>query len=309
MSPTLGAVLALVAALLFAAAAVAQQSAASALPDARGRALLAVLLRRPLWWVGTLGDTLGFAAQAAALAFGALVLVQPLLVTTLLFALPLGARWAGRRVRRDEVGWAAVLAVALGVFVAVGAPAAGVDRAPFGAWVPALAVLAVVVAGCLLGSARTRGPARAVLLAVVVAVAYGLAAALTTGVVSVLDAGAFAVLRAWETWGLAVSAVGGTWLQQVAFASGGLGASLPTVTVGEPLVGSVLGVVVLGEGLAPGGPGRDAVLVAVLALTVLAVVVLARSSARARSAPVAGAAATTGAGSLDSTGPAPPPGT
>jgi drug/metabolite transporter (DMT)-like permease len=229
--------------------------------------------------VGTLGDTLGFAAQAAALGVGALVLVQPLLVTTLLFALPLGAWWAGRRVRRDELGWAAVLAVALAVFVVVGQPAAGVERAPFGDWVPTLVVLGVVVGASLAGAALTRGPVRALLLAVVTAVAYGLAAALTTGVVSVLDDGVPAVLGAWETWALVVAGVGGTWVQQVAYSAGGLTASLPTVTVGEPLVGALLGVVVLRERLDADTSGRVLV-AAVVVVTVVAVVALARSSAR-----------------------------
>lgn len=277
--PVAGAALALLAALLFAAAAVAQQSAASALPDARGTALLVALARRPLWWVGTLGDTAGFVAQAVALGLGALVLVQPLLVTTLLFALPLGARWAGRRVRRADLGWAAVLAAALAVFVVVGEPTAGADRAPFDAWVPTLLVLGIVVVACLAGALRTRGTPRALLLATVAAITYGLAAALVTGVVAVLDRHPVAVLGAWETWVLLLAAAGGTWAQQVGFSAGALEASLPVVTVGEPLVGALLGVVVLSERLDAGTGGR-LVVGAVLVVCAVAVVALARSAAR-----------------------------
>jgi drug/metabolite transporter (DMT)-like permease len=280
-----GIALALLAALLFAAAAVAQQSAASSLPDAKGVDLLRALVRRPLWLVGTGGDFLGFVAQAAALGVGALVLVQPLLVTTLLFALPLGAWWAGRRVRRADVGWAVVLAVALAVFVVVGEPTAGVDRAAAGRWLPVLGVLAVLVVVCLVGAAVRRGAVRAVLLSVGTAVGYGLAAALTTTVVSLLDDGVLAVVTAWETWTLVVVAVGATWLQQVAFSSGDLAASLPTITVGEPLVGALLGVIVLGERLTDDGPGALAVIAVVLAVTVVAVVVLARTSARQTPSP------------------------
>ena len=280
MHPVAGAALALLAALLFAAAAVAQQSAASQLPDARGVALLATLARHPLWWVGALGDTAGFVLQAAALGLGALVLVQPLLVTTLLFALPLGAWWAGRRIRPADLGWAVLLAGALAGFVVVGEPTAGVDRAPFTTWLPALLVLGVVVVGCLAASLRTRGTARALLLAVVTAVAYGLAAAFVTGVVSLLDDGPLAVLGAWETWGLVVAGAGGTWMQQVSFSAGALQASLPVVTVGEPLVGAVLGLAVLGERLDAGTAGR-VIVAAMLVLTVVAVVALARSAARA----------------------------
>src|SRR3954447_9586118 len=79
--------LALAAAALFAVAAAAQQRSAAAVP---------------LWWGGTLADGGRYVGQAAALGLGSLLLVQPLLVTSLLFALPLGARWAGRRLGRAE---------------------------------------------------------------------------------------------------------------------------------------------------------------------------------------------------------------
>ena len=47
--------------------------------------------------------------QALALIKGSLILVQPLLVSALLFALPMSARMAGRRVTRGEWLWAGVL--------------------------------------------------------------------------------------------------------------------------------------------------------------------------------------------------------
>ena len=169
--------LALVAAALFAVAAAAQQRAAAQVPDerARGLGLIRVLVRRPLWWVGTGGDLAGYAAQAAALGLGSLVLVQPLLVTTLLFALPLAAWWSGRRLSRADVG------VGAG---AVGRPRAvrGRRRADGGrrpgracrGWLPAGVVLGVLLRGCLAGGgACAAGIVRAVLLAVATAVLYG----------------------------------------------------------------------------------------------------------------------------------------
>ena len=120
----LAAALALVAALLFAVANVAQQRAASDVPDesAKGIGLIKRLVRKPLWLAGFGGDFGGYIAQAAALGVGSLLLVQPLLVTALLFALPLGAWWAGRKLRRADWMWAIVLAVSLGIFVVAGNP-------------------------------------------------------------------------------------------------------------------------------------------------------------------------------------------
>ncbi|MGQ0574738.1 MAG: DMT family transporter [Pseudonocardia sp.] len=276
----LAAGLALVAAVLFAVASAAQQRSAAAVPDDRaGLALMRVLVRRPLWWLGTLSDVGGYVAQAAALAVGSLLLVQPLLVTTLLFALPLGARWAGRRMRPADGGWAVLLAAALAVFVAVGEPTEGVDVAPVQQWLPTALVLGAVLAGCLVAAAARRGTSRAVLLAVATGVLYGATAALTKGVVSLLDDGLPVLLTSWETYALVVVAVGGTVAQQSAFQAGDLGASLPAVTSGVPVFGFAIGVTVLGEQLR--ADGAEWVLIGVLVVgMVVATVALARSAAR-----------------------------
>ena len=75
--------------------------------------MFATLLRRPLWWAGTAVAVAGYGFQALALVKGSLIVVQPLLVSALLFALPLSARLAGRRVTRREWLWAALLTVSL----------------------------------------------------------------------------------------------------------------------------------------------------------------------------------------------------
>ncbi len=56
--------------------------------------LLVRLARRPLWIVGLFAHAVGTGLHAVALRFGALSLVQPLLVISLVFALPLRARGA-----------------------------------------------------------------------------------------------------------------------------------------------------------------------------------------------------------------------
>lgn len=271
----------MLAALLFALASAVQQRTAAAVPDdaAGGLGLMRVLVRRPSWWVGTLSDVAGYAAQAAALAVGSLVLVQPLLVTTLLFALPLGARWAGRRLRAADRGWAVVLAGSLAVFVAVGEPTAGEDQAPLEKWLPTAVVLGVVLAVCLVGAAARRGTTRAFLLAVATGVLYGITAALTKGVVTQLDDGMVALLTSWETYALVLVATAGTLLQQSAFQAGDLAASLPAITVGEPVVGVAIGLAVLGEQLRADGAEWLVIGLAV-ALTVVATVALARTAAR-----------------------------
>lgn len=278
--------LAVLAALLFAIASVAQRGAAADVPDhdARGLRLIARLVRTPRWWAGTVGDTGGFVVQAAALGVGSLLLVQPLLVTTVLFALPLEARVTGRRIGRAEVRWALVLVAALALFVVIGEPTAGADRAPFRAWLPSLIVLAVALALCVLLAGRRRGPRRAALLAVGTGLAYGLVAALTKSVVDALGDGPVELLTSWETWVLVLAVLGGTFLQQTAFGAGPLAASLPAVTVGEPVIAALLGVVVLGEQVRADGP--EWLLIGVLvALMVAATAALSRSSAASAPTP------------------------
>ncbi|MEJ2886612.1 DMT family transporter [Actinomycetospora aeridis] len=278
--------LAVLAALLFAIASVAQRGAAADVPDddARGGRLILRLVRSPRWWAGTVGDTGGFVVQAAALGVGSLLLVQPLLVTTVLFALPLEARLTGRRIGRSEIRWALVLVAALALFVVIGEPTAGVDRAPFAAWFPSLAVLVVVLLLCVLLAGRKRGPRRAALLAVATGLAYGLVAALTKSVVDALGDGVLALLTSWETWALVAAVLGGTLLQQSAFGAGPLAASLPAVTVGEPVVAAVLGIVVLGEQVR--ADGLEWALIGVLVvLMIAATAALSRSSAAAAPTP------------------------
>lgn len=277
----LAGLLAVLAAALFAVASAAQQRAAADVPDddARGLGLIRRLVRSRLWWVGTLGDGGGFVAQAAALGLGSLLLVQPLLVTTLLFALPLSARWAGRPLARTDVRWAVVLVAALAVFVVVGEPTAGVDRAPVERWLPAAVVIGVVFAACLAGAAVRRGTSRAVLLAVGTALMYGATAALIKGTVSLVDDGVPALLTAWETYALVAAVAVGTLLQQSAFQAGALGASLPIVTVGEPVIAVALGIVVLDEQVR--SSGAEWALIGVLAVVMaVATAALARSAAQ-----------------------------
>ena len=241
-------IVALISAFLYALASATQQQAASAVPeDVKGIRLVLRLIRVPAWWAGFVGDTGGFIAQGIALALGSLVLVQPLLVSVLLFALPLGAWFGHRHVTRANWAWAAVLTISLALFVLVANPTEGIDRAPGEDWAIVGAILVPVVLVCLLGAAVTHGTTRSVLLAVATGVCYGVTAALLKTVMSLLGEGLFEMFFHWETYALAVAATLGTYFQQAAFQAGALEASLPAVTVLEPVVAVILGVTIMQE--------------------------------------------------------------
>src|SRR5215218_6641916 len=117
--------LALGAALLFSLGTVLQQQVAETASEeeARGAGFLVRLARRPRWLAGIAADALGFVCQAGALAAGRLVVVQPLLATSVVFSLPLGTLLGGRRVGRRELAAALAVTAGLGVFLVVADPA------------------------------------------------------------------------------------------------------------------------------------------------------------------------------------------
>ena len=245
--------------------------------------LFARLLRDRQWWLGSVIAAVGFALQAAALGLGSVLLVQALLVTSLLFALPINARATHRRVTRWEWLWAALLAAAVVVIVTVGNPTEGHSRASLETWTAVVAVLGPALVLCVVGANVVKGPVSAVLLGVVSGALWGLFAVLTKGVVDRIDDGLWELVRTPELYVWAVVAIAGTAFQQSSFRAGSLTASLPTMTVAEPVVGSVLGIVVLGEALRPGDAGWFTLIVAVVVM-VVATAALARGEAATASA-------------------------
>ncbi|WP_430332614.1 DMT family transporter [Rhodococcus sp. ACT016] len=282
--PVASIVCALIAAFLFACASVAQQSAAAQVPE--DRSLIAALMRSPRWWAGVLGDGGGYLFQVIALALGSVLVVQPLLVSMLLFALPLSARFSGYRLTRTSWLLAGALTVSLAVFLVVGNPTAGNVDAPWAAWaVPLTAVVAVTVVATLIGwSQRIDVGWRALLLGGASGALYGVAVAFTKYVTDLLEHGLGHVLGAWQTYALVAAGLIGLYLQQRAFQVGPLSASLPAMTIGEPVIAIFLGMTVLDERLQVSGP---AVALVVVALTVMVytTIALSRDEAARRPAP------------------------
>ncbi|MFV8315790.1 DMT family transporter [Mycobacterium sp. 23] len=233
------------------------------------------VLRDRLWWAGTAAATAGYAFQAMALAHGSLLLVQPMLVSSLLFVLPLSAVRLGHRVPGSEWAWATLLTASLAVFVLVGKPREGNYRPPTPAWTLALGA-AVPVLVAVLAARRTEGRVRASWLGVAVALLLGMIAVLTKTCTHRYAVGGWhALFTSPAPYVLVVLAVVATVLQQWAFHAGALQASVPIMLVGEPVVAVMLGVAVLGEHLTAHGVGAVALPVAIAAM-LAATIALAR---------------------------------
>ena len=243
-------------------------------------ALFRRLLRDRRWWAGSLVAGAGFGLQAAALGLGSVVLVQALSVTSLLFALVINAKVNHRRITRWQGIWAVLLAAAVAVVVTVGNPQAGNPRGSFQTWAVVAAVMGTALILCAIGARIFSGSVRALLLGLMSGSLWGLFSVLTKGVVDQLGRGIPALLRMPELYVWAVLGIAATAWEQSAFRAGPLTASLPAVTVTEPIVGSVLGVTVLGETLNTNNVGLAAIGVSV-AVMAASTVALARSQAAA----------------------------
>jgi hypothetical protein len=284
-------VLTLMSAFFFALAAALQQHEAATVDDdvARSARLLLVLVRRRRWLAGVGSDAIGFFFLVAALAVGRLVIVQPLTVTMLLFALPLSAVVTRRRMLRSDLAWAAVLAVALGVFVVVSNPSAGVDVAPNGRWLRAALVAGVPLLGAVAVGVRSAGARRALTFGLAAGIVFAFNDAVIRTVTRQWDHGIGSELRSWPIYALAVMLTFGLWLQQSSYQAHALQASLPAITVAQPVVGVLLGVVLFEEAFQTHGAGAVAALVASLAVAGVAVVTLARSEGRVETGAETGA--------------------
>ncbi|MDR2373214.1 MAG: DMT family transporter [Bifidobacteriaceae bacterium] len=275
---------ALVAALCFAGSFVAQQHAAAAVPAERGKGLrlFVQLARSPLWWAGAFGDGLGFALQAVALAFGSVVLVQPVLVTAMVFALPLAAWWNGRRIARADLVWAAVVVAGLAVFTVVGDSSKGSMSDAAAPWLWPGLTFGLVCLGLWLVGWAAKGGLKALAFGSLAGVVYGIIAPLTELVVAHLgQVGVLGLFGSWPIYALIICLLAGTAWQQSAFHAGDLGASLPATQVLEPVVAVILGLWALRASLTTHGLGWVALALAGAAM-VLGTVQLARRAASAR---------------------------
>lgn len=244
------------AAFAFATSSSLKHVSAGQVPDAQdlrprsvGR-FVGATLSHPLWLGGIVADVVGLSLQVVALHFGALGVVQPLLVTGLLFALLL-RRLSSHHASHRELGWAAVLTVSLAGFILLSGiadqPAQNepVDRGP--AVAAAVAGVALAVACVVLGRRQRPGGRSAALLGVAVGAIYAATAALLKSLTSIALLGPGALLSSWQLYTVVVVGAGGLLLNQLAFQAGPLAASLPAVSTVDPLLSIAIGVVVYDE--------------------------------------------------------------
>jgi drug/metabolite transporter (DMT)-like permease len=270
-------VLALVAALLFALGTVLLQKAGMAEPAGGSTSgLLLRMARRPVWLAGIAADGLGFILQAVALSIGRLAVVQPVLVSAVVFALPLGAKLTGQRVHRIDVVAALMVTAALVAFLTIADPSGGRDDAPLGDWLITGAVIAAVVSPLVLIARRLRPSAKAAMLGTGAGILFALTAALTKAAADQLDEGVFEIFVHWHVYALVAVGYISMTLNQLALGTGVLAPAIATSLAADPIVSVVIGTTLLQESLHETPLGVVATLISLL-VALGAIAVLARS--------------------------------
>jgi drug/metabolite transporter (DMT)-like permease len=244
------------------------------------------LAHEPVWFGGILAVIAGFLLQASALGNGELSVVEPILVLELPATLILASRVFRARMHGREWGSAAAMTAGLAGMLYFLSPSAGrTENIRWYAWLAGigvnLAFVAVMIAWARRGPAGRghrggpRGARQAAVLSVAAGATFGLTAALMKGMTNAYARGFGALFTSWQLYGMIVAGGFAMFLVQAAMNAGRLIAAQPGLTLSDPLVSILWGVLVFHEQVRS---GWFIVFAAVSGLVMAsAVVVLARS--------------------------------
>jgi drug/metabolite transporter (DMT)-like permease len=239
------------------------------------------LLHQPVWFGGILAICIGFLLQATALGFGQLATVEPILVIELPLTLILASRIFGQGMRWREWGSAVVMTISLGALLFLLSPSAGRNgHVHWYGWSFGIIVnLALVGALVLFGrrkSTRGSGSAyRAALLGIAAGSTFGLTAALMKGMTRTFSQGIVTLFTSWEIYAMVAAGLLGVFLVQSALNAGGLIAAQPGLTLADPVISVLWGVLAFHEKVRGGWYILPEV--AAAAIMAAAVIALARS--------------------------------
>jgi drug/metabolite transporter (DMT)-like permease len=281
--------LALGAALLIGVGLVLQQHAAEHAPKSYflHLRLIRELMHKRRWLAGIGIMAAGEIAWAWVLGNLDLSVAEPLLATSLLFALVVAVPLTGERLRKSEILGALLLAggvAALSVSRSVNSQGTHFGSAAY--W-PSAAVIGAIALLLVRAGWRRQGQQRATLTGLASGLVFGISDALTRSTLEIVSHhGVVAALTSWSAYSLAASTLIALWLMECAFNAAPLHASLPAITAGEPVVGILLGVIVFGDVIRI-SPGLLALQAAGITALLTGVVLVARAPVLGGIKPVA----------------------
>ena len=205
------------------------------------------LLRRPSWVAGTVMLGLAIVCQLAALSFAPLILVQPLGAVSLVITTLLNARISGHKPTRPSIT-AIVLCIA-GIFTFVTIAAVYATETPVsdGQLITVLIILAAVI--LLVGGSWLwfRQRASALFYIVAAGMIYGFVATLAKVVINRVQNENFDWLTIICIVALLAGTASGAYFVQTAYASGPPDLVIAGLTVIDPIVAVLIGLIVLRE--------------------------------------------------------------
>lgn len=211
-----------------------QHLATGKAPDGSGvLALMRFLVRRPEWLLALCLGPVGFTFHVLALDNGPIALVQPIAIMGIVFAVPIRAALARTWPSRDELLAVAVTALAIAaLLLATDVQQVGHSPAPL-LMVIACAASAFLALVALAVAGAVRGPtARAFLLGCASGVLFGMMAVLIEACqLQYDDHGLVGLATSWLPYALVASGLGGISVNQLAYRSARLSASMPVLNV------------------------------------------------------------------------------
>ena len=214
----------------------------------KGWRFVRYLVSNPLWLFGWVALAGSFIFQSLALHNGQMSVVQPLLVTELVFALVLRRLWIHQQIR-NLTWWAGALTCgALALFVAVSEPTGGHAQPTSSAWIGAS--VATGGAAVILALVGRRGSPvrRAAALGSATAILWALVATYIKAMTDTLTQfGPVGMFTHWPVYALIVVSIVAELLDQTALHVGPLSVSQPCIVLVDPMVSIVLSVWVFAE--------------------------------------------------------------
>jgi hypothetical protein len=219
---------------------------------AKGWRLLTYLFKNPLWLLGWVALAGAFVFQALALHDGQMSVVQPLLVTELVFVLVLRRVWIHQSIRAVTWWSAAITCAMLGIFLAVAEPQGGSAVPSSHTWASAAsATIAVAVVLAVLGSWGSP-VRRAALNAAATAVMWALVATfIKTTVETLSQFGVSGMFVRWPVYALAGAGLAAEVLTQITLHVGPLSVSQPILVIVDPIASIALSVWIFEEYFTP----------------------------------------------------------
>ena len=244
----------------------------------RGWRFVRYLASNPLWLFGWVALAGAFVFQAIALHNGAMSVVQPLLVTELVFALVLRWLWLHQRIRSITWWAAALTCISLALFLAMAEPSGGHALPTSRAWVSATATVAGLAALLAIFGRRGSPARRAASLGASASMLWALVATFIKATTDTLvQFGVSGMFTHWPLYALAVSGLAAEFLNQAALHVGPLSISQPFIVIVDPVVSIALSVWIFGETFTS-NVSRLAVGSLAFAAMCVAVTVLARTA-------------------------------